>query len=136
MTQGKRALLYGDGTNVVHALTDPTGVPTGAAQSIAYAASITPDAALGERLIVGTLTGNLTISAPSNPRTGGMLVFAFTGPRTRRGPLRLSTMEPTGCRWVGGWDGRNGKGSWMSVAPTSRPSAKLIPRPAPPGPRW
>lgn len=78
MTQGKRALLYGDGTNVVHALTDPTGVPTGAAQSIAYAASITPDAALGERLIVGTLTGNLTISAPSNPRTGGMLVFAFT----------------------------------------------------------
>ena len=22
--------------------------------------------------------GNLTISAPSNPRTGGMLVFAFT----------------------------------------------------------
>jgi hypothetical protein len=45
-----------------------------------------------------------------------------------------------GTNWVqvggvGGWDGRNGKSSWMSVAPTSRPSAKLIPRPAPPGPR-
>jgi hypothetical protein len=77
VTQGKRALLYADGTNVVLALTDPAELPTGAAQSIAYAVSITPDAALGERVIVGALTGNLTINAPTNPRTGAMLVFSF-----------------------------------------------------------
>lgn len=55
-------------------------------QSIAYAATITPNGALGERVIVGALTGNLTINAPSNPRTGGMLSFGFaqdaTGGRT------------------------------------------------------
>lgn len=78
VTQGKRALLYADGTSVVHGLTDPAELPTGVAQSIAYAATITPDAALGERVIVGTLTGNLTINAPTNPRSGGMLVFCFT----------------------------------------------------------
>jgi len=78
VTQGKRALLYANGTNVAQGLTDPAELPTGAAQSIAYAATITPDAALGERVIVGALTGNLTINAPTNPRTGAMLVFAFT----------------------------------------------------------
>jgi hypothetical protein len=86
VTQGKRALLYADGTNVVQGLTDPTELPTGAAQSIAYAATITPDARLSERVIVGALTGNLTINAPTNPRTGAMLVFSFaqdaTGGRT------------------------------------------------------
>jgi hypothetical protein len=78
VTQGKRAILYADGTNVVGALTDPAHLPTGAAQSIAYAASITPDAALGERVIVGVLTGNLTINAPTKPHPAGMLVFCFT----------------------------------------------------------
>jgi hypothetical protein len=78
VTQGKRVFLYADGTNVVPALTDPAALPTGAAQSIAYAATITPDGALGERVIVGALTGNLTINAPTNPRTGAMLVFGFT----------------------------------------------------------
>lgn len=47
-------------------------------QSIAYAASITPDAAVGERVVVGALTGNLTINAPANPTTGAELHFAFT----------------------------------------------------------
>jgi hypothetical protein len=59
---------------------------TCAAQSIAYAATITLDARLSERVIVGALTGNLTINAPTNPRTGAMLVFSFaqdaTGGRT------------------------------------------------------
>jgi hypothetical protein len=45
-----------------------------------------PDGALGERVIVEVLTGNLTINAPTNPRTGAMLTFAFiqdaTGGRT------------------------------------------------------
>ncbi len=57
-----------------------------AAQVIAYAASITPDAAIGERVLVGVLTGNLTVNAPSNPRKGALLSFAFaqdaTGGRT------------------------------------------------------
>jgi hypothetical protein len=86
VTQGKRAILYADGTNVVGALTDPAQLPTGAAQSVPYAPSITPDAALGERVIVGTLSGNLTINTPTNSRTGGMLTFSFaqdpTGGRT------------------------------------------------------
>lgn len=55
-------------------------------QSIAYSASITPDAAAGERVVVGTLTGNLTVNAPSNPVLGAELHFAFaqdaTGGRT------------------------------------------------------
>lgn len=63
---------------MVQALTDPAELPTGAAQSIAYAASIAPDAALGERVIVGTLTGNLTINAPTNSRTGAMLILNFS----------------------------------------------------------
>ncbi|MGH8570784.1 MAG: DUF2793 domain-containing protein, partial [Gammaproteobacteria bacterium] len=36
VTQGRRAVLYADGTNVVQALTDPAEPPTGAAQVIAY----------------------------------------------------------------------------------------------------
>jgi hypothetical protein len=98
VTQGKRALLYADGTQVVQALTDPAAFPTGAAQSIAYAATITPDAALGERVIVGVLTGNLTINAPTNPRTGGMLVFSFAQDATggRNHHLELGVQESRG----------------------------------------
>jgi len=74
--QGRRTLLYGDGTNVVLADSDPTQGPA-TNQDIAYAASITPDASLGERVIVGILTGNITINAPANPRKGGKLEFVF-----------------------------------------------------------
>lgn len=76
--QGKRAILYGDGTNIVSATTDPTQSPVGQNQDIAYAPAITPDAALGERMTVDALTGNLAINAPTNPRKGGKLCFAFT----------------------------------------------------------
>ncbi|MGQ0594113.1 MAG: DUF2793 domain-containing protein [Gammaproteobacteria bacterium] len=128
VTQGKRAIVYVDGTNVVQGLTDPAELPTGAVQSIAYAANITPDGALGERVIVGALTGNLAINAPTNPRTGALLVFTFaqdaTGGRTiswnatfkkaadgappiRRGPQPSSTTGPAGSRWVGPWPSRN-----------------------------
>ncbi|MGH8585401.1 MAG: DUF2793 domain-containing protein [Gammaproteobacteria bacterium] len=78
VTQHKRALLYADGTNVVHGLTDPAEIPTGARQSIAYAATITPDGALGERVLVGPLAGNLIVNATTNPRSGAMLIFSFT----------------------------------------------------------
>jgi hypothetical protein len=46
-------------------------------QSIAYAASITPNAALGRVVVVGTLTGNLTVNAPTSPVTGQRLLLLF-----------------------------------------------------------
>lgn len=45
---------------------------------IAYAASITPDAAKGETIIVGTLTGNITVNNPTGAREGMWLRFDFT----------------------------------------------------------
>lgn len=69
---GKRAVVQCDGTNVTMQTTNPD------TQDIAYAASITPSAAAGERIIVGTLTGNITINAPTLPSKGAKLSFAFT----------------------------------------------------------
>jgi len=45
---------------------------------IRYAASITPDAAQGEYIIVDTLTGNITVNNPTNAREGMWLYFQFT----------------------------------------------------------
>ncbi len=47
-------------------------------QSLAYAASLTIDASAGERVVIGTLTGNITINAPTNAATGRMLTLCFT----------------------------------------------------------
>lgn len=47
-------------------------------QAIAYAASITPDVSAGQVVIVGTLTGNITVNAPTNGRAGDRLAFFFT----------------------------------------------------------
>lgn len=49
-----------------------------AVQSIAYAATITPDQYLGGTVIVGALTGNLTVNAPAEPYVGQTLRFMFT----------------------------------------------------------
>ena len=49
-----------------------------ATQSVAYAATITPDAAVAQTVIVGTLTGGMTVAAPTNPTLGKKLTFAFT----------------------------------------------------------
>lgn len=46
-------------------------------QSLAYAASVTPDPYKGGTVLM-TLTGNLTINAPSNPYAGQRLQFVFT----------------------------------------------------------
>lgn len=77
---GKRAIVQCNGTNVLMMQTNQD------TQDIAFAASITPNAAAGERIIVGTLTGNITINAPTLPSKGARLVFAFlqdgTGSRT------------------------------------------------------
>ncbi len=47
-------------------------------QSVAYAAAITPDANLGQRINVGALTGAITIDAPANPQPGQPLSLVFT----------------------------------------------------------
>jgi hypothetical protein len=46
-------------------------------QSIAYAATITPNAALGQVVGVGTLTGNLTVNAPTSPIRGQRVFLLF-----------------------------------------------------------
>jgi len=68
--KGRRVILACDGTNVIRVVDEPIG------QDVAYAASITPDAALGH-VVVGQLTGNLTINAPTNPAKHQILAFAF-----------------------------------------------------------
>lgn len=76
----RRMWVMCDGTNVVpvHNVEN--------AQDIAYAAAITPDLALGTSIVVGTLTGNLTINAPTNVVKGETLDIALaqdgTGGRT------------------------------------------------------
>ena len=55
-------------------------------QSIAYAASITPNSRLGSHVLVGALTGNITINAPTNPVNQRRMTYSFvqdaTGTRT------------------------------------------------------
>lgn len=48
---------------------------SGGSQSISYAASITIDFALGADVVVGTLTGDLTMNAPTNPAAGHLTVY-------------------------------------------------------------
>lgn len=69
---GKIAIVQCDGTNVRMMQTNQD------TQDIAFAASITPNAAAGQRIIVGTLTGNITINAPTAPSKGAKLSFNFT----------------------------------------------------------
>lgn len=69
--QKRRAMLQCDGTNVTRVQTDPD------TQDIAYAGTIAPDVAAGERVLVGALTANLIVGAPTNPSKGARLDFAF-----------------------------------------------------------
>lgn len=59
---------------------------TSGSQSIAYSATITPDADAGQTVIVGALTGDLTVAAPTNAAAGKVLRFVIpqdsTGGRT------------------------------------------------------
>jgi len=76
----RRMWVMCDGTNVVpvHNVSNT--------QDIAYAAAITPDLSLGTNIVVGALTGNLTINAPTNVVKGETLDIALvqdaTGGRT------------------------------------------------------
>jgi hypothetical protein len=47
-------------------------------QSVAYAANITPDPYRGGRIVVGTLTGGITVAAPASFHQGARLSFIFT----------------------------------------------------------
>lgn len=69
--QKYRVLVMCDGTNFQQVQTDPQG------QDIAYAATITPDASIGEVVNVGALTAGITVNAPTNPTKYGRLVFMF-----------------------------------------------------------
>jgi len=51
-------------------------------QSIAYAAAITPNLSSGNNVVVGTLTGNITVNAPLNPRKGQILTLNYTSDAT------------------------------------------------------
>jgi hypothetical protein len=53
-------------------------------QTIAYAASITPDIALGDAIEVGTLTGNITINNAANVQAGAPFLFLLRTDSTAR----------------------------------------------------
>lgn len=49
-----------------------------ATKSTAYAATVTPDASVSGTWVVGALTGNIIIAAPTNAATGQRLTMVFT----------------------------------------------------------
>lgn len=76
----------GAGTNTGWISRGTSGGGSSGAQAVAYAASITPDPSLGEVVVVGTLTGNLTVNSPVVSTPGRFLEFHYqqdgTGGRT------------------------------------------------------
>jgi hypothetical protein len=46
-------------------------------QNVAYAATLTPDARLGDNIYIGSLTGNLTLNLPTNAYPGQVITFFF-----------------------------------------------------------
>lgn len=88
-------------------------------QAIAYSATITPDPYLGGKVVVGTLTGNITVNAPSNAHAGCRLSFKFTQdttagrtvtwnsvykrnwtPTTTNGKINTIEFEYDGTNWI------------------------------------
>lgn len=47
-------------------------------QNVAYATPLTPDTSFGEHVIIGTLTGNITVNTPTYPYKGQRLFLSFT----------------------------------------------------------
>jgi len=77
---------YFDGTDDTAAWVPFVSNDSQGYQSPAYTASYTPDASLGQIVVVGTLTDNITINAPTNATRGQRLTFFLlqdgTGGRT------------------------------------------------------
>lgn len=76
-------ILYDDVTGQVVGFKHPNGneipIGTGASQTIAYAATITPDLSSKPVVMVGTLTGAITVANPSRlPALGQEVTFHFT----------------------------------------------------------
>lgn len=55
-----------------------TVADNGGAQARTYAATVTPDPWLGETIVLGTLTGNITINTPVAPVSGLSMTLIFT----------------------------------------------------------
>lgn len=55
-----------------------TGSLQHSTQTIAFASTITPNAASGEIVLVGALTGNITVANATSPATGQVMTFVFT----------------------------------------------------------
>ena len=47
-------------------------------QAVAYSSTVTPDPYKGGHVVIGTLTGNITVAAPSNAHQGCRLALQFT----------------------------------------------------------
>lgn len=71
-------------------------------QRITYAASVTPSVYAGGTVLIGPLTGNITIANPSDGHTGARLTF-------------LLTQDGTGGRTVS-WGANFAPGSWTMPA--------------------
>jgi hypothetical protein len=88
-------------------------------QAIAYAGTITPDPYKGGRVVVGTLTNNITVNAPADAHAGGRLSFVFTQdgtggwavnfnaafkvnwtPTTTAGKINTIEFEYNGTNWI------------------------------------
>lgn len=75
-------------------------------QSIAYAATVTPDATAAAHVVIGALTGNITVANPTGPTVGQILTFEFT-------------QDATGSRTVT-WGSAFNVGLWtINPAPSS-----------------
>lgn len=77
-------------------------------QNIPYAATITPNAKLGDNIYIGTLTGNLTLNFPTNGYAGQTITFFFfqdaVGGRTvtysgANWRVRADTIDTTAFNW-------------------------------------
>ena len=77
-------LLVGTSSQVVHTARKH--------QSVTYAATVTPDCALGEIVDIGTLTGNITVAAPTHPLRGLRLTLNFTEDATGGRTITLNSV--------------------------------------------
>lgn len=94
-------------------------------QAIVYAAAITPNPANGRLIVVGALTGNITVNNPVStflPAVGDKIEYLFTANATgrqitygaayRAGTVPASTASQR-ARQEFQWDGT----AWIAVAP-------------------
>lgn len=81
-----------------------TWVNNGREQSVAYAASITPNPHYGEIINVGALTGGMTINAPVNPVDGQRVTFNFLQDSTGSRALTWNAIFKKAADGAGGAD--------------------------------